>query len=123
MSHHTFRSMLNYTLPFFKAHRIHEAIAPAAPTIQTEILDQVAQKFIASLRPEAVRNFTVVWSADWTSPKAAQWSPVRNRPILAVSGFAPRMGRQPIRSISTLTRASAPTARKAFTANTVLQLI
>lgn len=57
MSHQSFRSMLEYALPFFKAHRINEVLAPVAPTIQPDVIDKVAQKYIASLKPEAIKSF------------------------------------------------------------------
>lgn len=57
MSHQSFRSMLEYVLPSLKAHRINEAFAPVATTLMPDVLEKVAQKFIASLKPEAVKNF------------------------------------------------------------------
>jgi hypothetical protein len=57
MSHNDLRTMLEYALPFLKAHRINEVITTAIPTIRPDVLDQVAQKFIATLKPEAVKNF------------------------------------------------------------------
>ena len=53
MSHNTFNSMFKYVLPSLQALWLHEAIAPV---IQSDTLDQVAQKFISSLKPEMVKS-------------------------------------------------------------------
>jgi len=57
MSHHDFNSKLEYSLPIFMAHQINEAVTQTVPSIRSEVLDQVAQNFTASLKPEAVKSF------------------------------------------------------------------